>query len=346
MTYKLSYFRKFVLLFVVTFAGCSAVNTTTDIQDIVELQWQADGSALYGFIQKTTITSYDTYYPQALYNIVKFNTDGSVQKIFSTDQKAVNDFSYSQYISADGSNIVTQLGIDLYEFNTNSGAQTKITSQFHLIVASPDLHYVVGSYSPATRPIKTLTVLDVSKSPFRIIKEFDVASVFPAPGVWLSDNNFGITITDSMGYHIAIFDTTGSNTLTIGGAKATFHNTKYFPTTKTLYFQNFATRANDNTVDKYNFTTKLRATAIAASIESFDITKDEGMVAYTYYRLNTDSSYTRQLIFKNLESLQEKVVATDNLSIVSLSPNGDKLAYVQKRDVNFNQLSVIPVIRP
>src|SRR5438128_296090 len=71
-------------------SGCDTGTQTSQRQDIAEITWQADGNAIFGFIQAYTLTQ-NTGVPPLAYNIAKFNTDGSLAQTYKTDPKSRPD---------------------------------------------------------------------------------------------------------------------------------------------------------------------------------------------------------------------------------------------------------------
>lgn len=321
-------------------AGCNPSTQNTQIQDIVELKWQADGSALFGFMQNYIATG-TSVIPATGYNIVKFNSDGSLAQTFTTTPKARPDFSNSLYISADGSAAVTQLENDLYRYTIKTGVLEKLDSLIHLIVVSPDLHYAVSTTSPNIQPIKTIRLYDISVSPIQLIKYFDI-SADAKPGIWLNNGMFGITVVDSVGRHIAIYDITGTLRDSIGGAETAFHNVVFNSASNDLFVRNWAGKTTDQQVDKINLDSKTRANVLNFKVENFDVTRDESAIIYSAY----DTLHTIHMRSRNLLTSNERAIADDIRLIIALSPLQDKLAYIRQRDANFTEVHVIPFIKP
>ena len=342
----LRYTRLWPLLMVITLAGCDSINTSTDIQDIVEIKWQPDGSAIYGFMQKLTLSQYQTY-PSASYTVTKFNMDGTFNKSLPTDQQAVTDISFSIYLSATNPSLITQVGSDLYQINTSTNAYSKLYELFHLLVVSPDQHYAVGSVSPPNRPVKTVVVADLTVQPARIVSSFDLSGITQEPGIWVGNGRYAITLADSLKTHVTVFDTSGTVIGTIGGAEVAFHNSAFIASTNMLYVRNQAQQKNDGSVDKINLSTMQRTNVLPQSVESFDVSQDDGLMVFNQYIPNADSSQQTLTMFaKNLVNGNQSQLTNDVLSLVSLSPAADHVAYIHMRDVNYNEIYVKSVARP
>lgn len=322
--------------------GCDNGTQTIQIQDIVEFKWQADGNALFGLEQKYSTAPTSTQ-PGIQYTLVRFNSDGSLAQTYNISPKSRLDYSNSLFISGDGNIAVTQLEFDLYRFNTKTETLEKLQTQIHLITVSPDLHYAVGTSSPDIQPIKTVNVYDINTSPARLVSHFDAAGVDLKPGVWLNDGTFGISIIDSVGRHISIYDTAGTRKAIINGADLAFHNFVFFPQTNHLYVRKWSGSLSpvNQSVVKVDLTTMTNSSLINVAVENFDITQDENIIIYSAY----DSSSSIHLKSRNLTSQNETSIATDILRIISLSPSEDKLAYV-RGNANQNEIHVISFSKP
>lgn len=334
------------------FSGCNSGTQNTQVQDVVELKWQADGNSIYGFLQSYTATN-TSVNPSAGYTIVRFNSDGSLAETYNLDPKSrprdlvtgsLDSYTPSLFVSSDASTIVTQLDADLYRYHPKSGILEKLVTQFHLIVASPDLHYAIGTPSLDPQVIKTIIIYDLSASPVRIVHQFDIKGVAASSGIWLNNGLFGITCNDSVGAHISIFDTTSSGTplSVIGGAEIAFHNAVFDSLTNELFFRNHGGKATDYFVDKVNLTTFSRGNILNFKVENFDVTRDESAIIYSAY----DASSTIHMKTRNLQSSNELAIADDIRLIIALSPKEDKLAYIRQRDQNFNEVRVLAFTKP
>jgi hypothetical protein len=353
---KKQIFTVFLLSSFFLAAGCDSSSQNVQVQDISEIEWQSDGSAIYGFLQ-SYISTVNTSTPSTGYDIAKFDAGGSLVHTYTNSVKArffdpatgeVDSYSPVLYLSSDGSTIVTQFEGDLYRFKPASNTLEKLITQFHLIVVSPDLHYAIGTPSPSIQPTKTLDGYDISVSPPRQIFHLPYVSLAASiTGIWLSGGTFGVTLKDSVGTNIAIYDTIGTLRQDIPGAETAFHNTFFNKQTNDFFFLNHAGKTSDYSVDKMNLTTSARTNILNFAVENFDVTSDEQIIVYGA----TDSVHQTKsgvsLKIRNLQTSQEAAspLATDNLAYVILSPVADKVAYLSG-DVNFKQIRVIPFTRP
>src|SRR5207244_3342365 len=110
-------------------AGCDSGTQTTQIQDIAEMRWQSDGSAIIGFIQSFIETTTSTI-PAIGYTVTRFNPDGSVAKSYPVAPESRPDFSYSLFLSNDGSFAVSELDYDLYRYGLKNGVLEKLQTLF------------------------------------------------------------------------------------------------------------------------------------------------------------------------------------------------------------------------
>ncbi len=337
-----------LLIGIIALGGCGYTNSITEVQNIVELNWKQDGTAIYGFIQKTSFNDAQTSPLTEAFDFCSFKSDGSLNKAYPADQQAINDFSFATFIDQNASQVITQLGADLYRIDLNSGAYTKLTELFHLLAVSPDLHYAVGSHSPANRPRKTITILDITQSPVQVVGEFDDSTGLTATsGLWLSGQTFALTEKDSTGNNISIYDFTGNLVKRIGGASAPFHISKYIPSTNTIYFVNRSGNIlTDGTISKVNLSTNERQSVLVDSAENFDISPDEQFITFTSYRANTDGTITLKLYIRNIATGAQIELASDPLRYTVFSPAADRIAYIRKRDQYFNEVRVITATRP
>ena len=346
----------FICLFGLFINGCDSGTQTTQNQDVVEIKWQSDGSAIFGFIQAYASTINSTQ-PSIAYNIARFNADGSLAQNYNTNGFAsrptdpntgqVESFAPAIYLSSDGSTLVAQLENDLYRYNTKTNFLTKLQTLFHLIYASSDLKYVIGTPSPANQPIKTIQVYDISVSPIRLVTHFDVSGATTSPGIWLNNGTFGISCTDSIGDHISIFDTAsiGIPISVIDGAETQFHNTVFNPQTNDLYVRNHAGKTTDYYVAKINLSSMTRTNLVNFSVDNFDISSDEQILIYSASDSVNSTTNGTSIRARNLQTLKEQTLATDNLRFIQLSPAQNKLAYISGT-FSFNQIRVIPFSRP
>jgi hypothetical protein len=339
-------------------AGCDSSSQNVQVQDISEIEWQSDGSGIYGFLQ-SYISTVNTSTPVTGYDIAKFDASGSLIHTYTNSVKSrpydpatgeVDSYAPILFLSQDGNTIVTQFEGDFYRFKPATNTLEKLITQFHLIVVSPDLHYAIGTPSPSQYPTKTLDGYDISSSPPRQIFHLPYVSLAVSiTGIWLSGGMFGVTLKDSVGTNIAIYDTTGVVRMSIPGAETAFHNTVYNAAANDLFVQNHAGKTSppDYSVDKINLTSSVRTNILNFAVENFDVTSDEQSIVYSANDSVHQTKNGISLKIRNLQTSQEAAspLATDNMAYVILSPIADKLAYLSG-DINFKQIRVIPFTRP
>ena len=347
------------LLFIA--AGCDSGSQNTQVQDISEIEWQSDGSAIYGFIQSYISTPNSPSPTNGVYDIAKFDANGSLIQTYTNSFKSrqtdpasgyIDSYAPALFLSSDASIIVTQLEGDLYRFHPATNTLEKLVTQFHLLVVSPDLHYAIGTPSPSDQPTKTLDGYDITSTPPRQIFHLPYVQIYAATigGIWLSGGTFGITLKDSVGTNIAIFDTTGALRTTIPGAGTAFHNGVYNKQTNDLFVLNHAGKLSppDYSIDKINLTSLARTNVLNFAVENFDVTSDEQVIVYSASDTINQTSTGISLKSRNLQTLKELLVETDNVAYVVLSPANNRLAYLNGVAGPPPQLNihVIPFTRP
>jgi hypothetical protein len=344
-----------ILTIALSISGCDSGTGNTQQQDVVELQWQSGGSTIYGFIQSYVQTLNSTT-PATAYNIGRFNSDGSTAQTYNTsvfsrpvDPSTGETESYapSIYLSQDGNTIIAQLENDLYRYGTKTNLLEKLQTLVHLIVVSPDLKYAITTSSPGIQPIKTVSVYDITGASARLVTHFDLTNLALEPGVWLNNGTFGVSVSDSVGRHISLFDTLGTLKGMIGGADISFHNHVFFPQTNHLYVRKWSGTSSpvNSSISLVDLSTMTSSTVLNTAVDDFDVTKDEQDIVYS--ARDTTISTTNGLSIRsiNVTSLKNQLIATDIIRIVSLSPAEDKVGYVSG-DVNFNQIRVVPFTKP
>lgn len=331
--YRTTFRLLFIVIIGANFYACENPATLDQGQIISEVSWKPDGSGILSLIQRynasPTVSS-----PIEGYDLYRIGGDGSLGDPYSAPAKAISDFSFAIFQSQDGKRATLQLGNNVYRIDLNSGAATQLVGSYHLIAMSPDEKYLIGSHSPAGQPIKTISIYDVSATPARLVKGFDI-HVANSRGVFFADNTFGITVIDSIGTNITIFDTMGTARDTIADAATISHNFVYHPTTGSLFFRNGA-----NNIVKVNMTTFSRQTIVPASVTNFDITADENFIIYNQYQ-----GSKLQMVKREVASGNESLLTDDILWGVFLSPNDDKVAYIRAANVNFHEIKVMPFVR-
>jgi hypothetical protein len=320
-----------LLLLSAVVSSCSEVTPLNQFQDIAEVQWKTDGSGMLSFIERANGDNGGTL--RGAYSLYDLNSDGSLGSLYETGTTAIQGFSYTIFMNDNGTKAITQMGAyDVYEIDIPSKKATKRITGLHLIAASGDGQYVVGSFSPPRQPIKTVTIFDMTSDSPRIVKQFDVAGIKNNRGVWL-DGTFGAAVVDSVGYHINIYDTTGATIKTIGNADISNHNIHYDNDTKNLYFRN-----NDGNIERQNIATNARVKLIGKFfVQNFDVTGDESVVVYSI--LETDKGVMYKYV---VSSGTETQLTDDVLAGANLSPLEDKLSYIHLVQVNQYGVKVIP----
>lgn len=321
-----------LLLLAALVSSCSEVTPLNQFQDIAEVQWKNDGSGMLSFVERANGDNGGTL--SGAYSLYELNSDGSLGSQLETGTTAVQGFSFTIFMNDNGTKAITQMGAyDIYEIDIPSKKATKRITGLQLISASNDGRFVAGSFSPPRQPIKTVTIFDMTPDSPRIIKQFDVAGIKNNRGVWLDNGTFGVAVTDSIGYHINIYDTTGVLINTIGNADISNHNIHYDKDSKYLYFRN-----NDGNIERQNVVTNGRMMMVEKStVQNFDVTDDESVVVYSI--LESDKG----VIYKYVVASDTEMQLTDDvLAGVNLSPLEDKISYIKFVEVNQYGVKVIP----
>lgn len=321
-----------LLLLAVVVSSCSEVTPLNQFQDIAEVQWKTDGSGMLSFIERANGDNGGTL--SGAYSLYELNSDGSLGSQYETGTTAIQGFSFTIFMNENGTKAITQMGAyDIYEIDIPSKKATKRIAGLQLIAASGDGRYVVGTFSPPRQPIKTVTIFDMTPDSPRVVKQFDVAGIKNNRGVWLESGTFGAAVADSIGYHINIYDTTGTKLNTVANADISNHNIHYDNGSKSLYFRN-----NDGNIERQNIITNARTMLIEkSSVQNFDVTDDESVVVYSI--LETDKG----VIYKYVVASDSQTQLTDDvLAGAYLSPLEDKLSYIYFVEVNQYGVKVIP----
>lgn len=329
-----------ILFWLAIFTGCDSPLTGLEVQDIAEVQWRRDGSAMIGFVQNF-VSNPNIADPRVAYQLTRIAVDGKIGASYQIDGRSISDFSYSIFVTADDRYAITQLAVldaqqylksaGVYRIELASGAEQKLLSDFHLIAVSPDGRFLIGSHSPGMQPIKTLTVYDVNTESVRKVTAFDIDGLATMSGVWLNSGQFAVTVNDSVGYHIDIYDTLGVLRRRIGAARTPAHNVKFIPATNHLYF-----RANNGSIGMADLTNGSESQPIHFEVQNFDLSQEEKLLYYTVR--NGDKLL---LMKQDIETGSETQLADNVLWGVFLSPDEKKVAYIYEREPNFQEIRAL-----
>ncbi|HEY6171385.1 MAG TPA: hypothetical protein VIX80_03905 [Candidatus Kapabacteria bacterium] len=323
----------FLLLLAAVVSSCSEVTPLNQFQDIAEVQWKNDGSGMLSFIERANGDNGGTL--SGAYSLYELNSDGSLGSQYETGTTAIQGFSFAIFMNDNGTKAITQMGAyDVYEIDIPSKKATKRITGLYLIAASNDGRFVVGTFSPPRQPIKTVSIFDMTSDSPRVVTQFDITGIKNNRGVWLDNGTFGVAVTDSIGYHISIYDTTGTMLNTIANADISNHNIHFDADSRYLYFRN-----NDGKVIRQNVATNERETVInKPTVQNFDVTADEYFVVYSILESDKGKMYKYYVD----QRLEFSAITDDVLAGAYLSPLEDKLSYVHFVVVNQYDVKVIP----
>lgn len=326
-----------ILFLALALASCdSALTSDQEVQYVADVQWRANSSAMLGFVQYFVATAVNPD-PGRIFELNHIDATGKIGASFPTAEPAYDNFYYgiqlNLFPTSDDQSVIAQLGRNLYRVNIASGNDKRIIVDFHLLTASADGRFVVGTHSQQNLKLKSVFVYDVSADTARQIVRFEVDMLSALPGVWLNDGKFAVTVNDSVEgrHHIDIYDTTGMLQHQVSSAATPPHNADFIPATNHLYF-----KGDDGSVGMLDLTTGFLSQPVHFTVQNFDISKDE---RYLYY----SSGINGQLNRHEFSTGTETELATNVFWGVFLSPDETKIAYVYERKVNFQEVKVVDI---
>jgi hypothetical protein len=329
---RLFNFHRFLFLALLLASCDSIVSSDAEVQYVADVEWRPSGSSLLGFVQffVATVTNPD---PGELFKVTRIDATGKIGASFETEEVASNNYYYGivkkLFPSSDDATVIAQLGRNIYRINLATGTDERIIIDFHLATVSGDGRFVVGTHSQQAVLQKSIYVYDVSVEPIRLVSRFDVDSLSSLPGVWLNDGKFAVTVNDSAGRHIDVYDTMGTLQHRVGGAATPPHNTDFIAQSNHLYF-----RADDGSIGMLDLSTGSESQPIHFQVQNFDITQDEKFLYYT-------STINGPLNRHDLVTEEETQIADKVFWGVFLSPDEKKVAYVYEKKVNFQEVKVL-----
>ncbi len=325
----------FLSFFGAIFIACDNPVSLNQFQSFSEVSWKSDGSAMIALVQRFNADQY-TVFPAESYTLYRIKQDGSLGDPYSTPEKAISDFSFAVFQSQDSKQGTLQLGNNAYRVDLSSGSSVKLATDYHLIAVSPDEKYIIGSHSPAQQPVKTISIYDVSGTTPRLVKGFDYRGVSNSRGSFFANGTFGVTMNDSVGKNIVIFDTLGTALDTIGDASISSHNFTYRLATNSLYFRN----GHNNIVKVKLDNPKYRTTVLTSVAENFDITSDERIIVFNKYE-----SGKLQMIKHDVLTGAETLLTEDFIWGVFIAPTEDKVAYIKSSGLYLDEIKVVSFTR-
>lgn len=324
-----------VLFVALLWFGCdSGLDTSSEVQRAREVQWLPSGNSLVGFVQYFVTNAYSTD-PGLIFKVTPIDANGKTGGSYNTKEPAYDNFYYGIFLTLfptiDNAHVFAQLGRNVYKVTLSNGNVQEIVKDFRLSIVSPDGRFVVGTHSQNLLIRKTLTVYDVSSSPIRKVLGKEIDSLSILAGVWLGNGQFALTVNDSVGWHIDIYDTTGALKHRVGGAATPTHNVDFIASTNHLYF-----RANDGSVGMIDLNNFVESQPIHFEVQNFDVSNDERLIYYTIR--SGDKVYLKRYDTQTGDNSQ---LADDVFWGAFLSPDENKIAYVYERKVNFEEVKVL-----
>src|SRR5687768_17378369 len=165
-----------ILFLALVLSSCdSGLSSDQENQDIREVQWRANGSAMVGFVQYFVATATNPI-PDPIFELNHIDATGKIGASFPTAEPAYDNFYYgiqlSLFPTSDDQSVIAQLGRNLYRVNIASGDDTRIIPDFHLLTVSADGRFIVGTHSQQNLKLKSVFVYDVSADSARQIVRF------------------------------------------------------------------------------------------------------------------------------------------------------------------------------
>ncbi len=316
----------------IAFGGCSSPTSTTTLSNQVwNIAWLPNESGMIAIMDQVTDNSTTSTYDTAD-NVYRVNTSGSIGNALNPSD-ADPDANYWNapilYVSSDGSTAIAQFGTDIYSIALGSGTLTDIITGTSLFGVSSDGKYAVTTTSSPGSPNKFLVTYDLTANPPAQLGSTDVPGLLSNRVLWLNNDEYAITIQDSVGAngvfsHVAIYNAGGGvPTMVIPNASVEFSASAFSPGSNDLFVQNFETG-----IDRINLTSGKRTSIVADSISSMDVLSDGTVLVYTS---NVSLLPYGTMYAVNLANLHTALVPLAPSGIVKpiISPKHDFVACVQ-----------------
>ena len=132
------------------------------------------------------------------------------------------------YVSSDGSTAITQFGQDIYNVALGNGNITDLMKGTALFGVSPDGKYAATTTSGSKSPNKYLVTYNLSGNSATQSSSTDIPGLASNRVLWLNNDEYAITLADSVFSHVTIYNIGGDAIMTIPNATVEFSNAFFF----------------------------------------------------------------------------------------------------------------------
>jgi hypothetical protein len=334
--FRLGFRLQYLLIAAAVLTGCDT--QPTDLaQSVAEVTWRPNESGMLALVDQTTQSAIDlsTTTTYSLYNV---GADGGIGQPVNAPQQAGNGYPPILYLSKDGNTAITQLGTDIYRIDLPGNIATDIIQNTNLLMVSPDFKYLLSTENSTGYPSKLCTIYDISVNPIRRVQQFTAVGVTNGRGLWLENGLFALTHNDTIGFHVNVYDTTGTTVSQIPNAEAAFHASAFSPLSHDLFV-----RTNNEGIDKINLQTGVRTSVITQdSVGSMDASANGALIVYS------SNSFARSfnLYEVNVADTSKKAEIGQNAIAVVIAPNADRAAVIHYVDTYNSDINTVSVSVP
>lgn len=315
-----------LLFFAFCFAACDAADPDTSTQDIGNAVWRSNDNLLVFAEQRNTVST-----GAFIYKLYEAGADGRLGRKIS-DEETGESVPFIT-ISSDGNTAVTLLGSNLYRLDVPSGSKTQLTTNVTKVFAvSPDLKFVLLTHAGLFNPVKTVSLLDISGSEVRSVKEWQIKGLLVSQGFWLKNNQIALNLDTASSPFLSIYDTSGVVIKTFTKVQTPARSSAYVPESDLLFVKSF------DGLQQINVETGAR-TDIADSYVNLDARGNT--LAYIEH-LNDKN----RIFIRNISTGETQEIANDAFRFAILSPDATKLAYLVESREFYTDLKVISVTTP